>query len=498
MSYLRDLVSYVVNGPELRRIRFDELSPPHTKTAHLFSEIASGSNLKEAGQKIYGISDHSHKLHELKSRLVDKLVDSIYSTSPSASILGNAYLNNFRRFTVARELTLNGHDSGAHLLYKKVFNNAEIHGFSDLAFHSSKEMVRFYSFQEQNNSRREYYQNRVKFHLKNLNAESAVEELHQEILGQHSKSQSRLDKSKLNHLVGITRKFEQQLKELNSFEFVRRTHLCLIMIAELEGEMGYAIKKCYNAISALESRRIPSPSAITSFKIRLISCLTKASRYDEAFEVSEDYFANRPRSLFTHLVLLFYYFILCIQSQSYQKALLVLLEAREVPSFRKLPQNLKQLWTINEAYVHLLIKSGKIDVAKHPEIDARKFRLYKFLNEVPIYTKDKRGVNIAILILHIMFLLEARKYGKIHDRVAALEQYSYRYLRKDDTFRSNCFIKMLIQMPKANFNRIRTERYAEPYFNKLQAMPENEKRQNIEMEVMPYEHLWALALDMLN
>ncbi|MEL6989086.1 MAG: hypothetical protein AAGK97_14835, partial [Bacteroidota bacterium] len=114
------------------------------------------------------------------------------------------------------------------------------------------------------------------------------------------------------------------------------------------------------------------------------------------------------------------------------------------------------------------------------------------------FTKDKRGLNIAILIVHVLFLLHLKKYNQIIDRTEALNQYCYRYLRTDDTFRSNCFIKMLLQIPKADFNRMRTERYAEKFVNKLRSMPLSVSTQSAEVEFFPYEDLWEITLEMLD
>jgi hypothetical protein len=61
--------------------------------------------------------------------------------------------------------------------------------------------------------------------------------------------------------------------------------------------------------------------------------------------------------------------------------------------------------------------------------------------------------------MHIAFLLQRKDYNAIIDRTDSLNQYAYRYLRHDDSFRSNCMIKMVIQMTKADFQPVRTERY---------------------------------------
>ncbi len=137
-----------------------------------------------------------------------------------------------------------------------------------------------------------------------------------------------------------------------------------------------------------------------------------------------------------------------------------------------------------------------VDIYQHkgPE----KFRIKKFLNEVPTYSKDKRGNNITILILHILLLLQQRKYGEIIDRVESLKTYSHRYLRQDDTFRSNCFIKMLLQLPAASFHKKGVIRKAKKYWEKLQSVPLKKANQSVELEIIPYETLWEFVLNSLD
>ena len=49
---------------------------------------------------------------------------------------------------------------------------------------------------------------------------------------------------------------------------------------------------------------------------------------------------------------------------------------------------LDEQWRIIEAYANLLdINTGQV------------FRVSRFLNEVPIFSKDKRGNNIAIIVI---------------------------------------------------------------------------------------------------
>ncbi|MEO6131818.1 MAG: hypothetical protein ABIQ02_08210, partial [Saprospiraceae bacterium] len=88
--------------------------------------------------------------------------------------------------------------------------------------------------------------------------------------------------------------------------------------------------------------------------------------------------------------------------------------------------------------------------------------------------------------------LQRKNHDAIIDRADSLKQYAYKYLRKDDSFRSNCMIKMVIQMTKAGFNPIRTERYTRDLLKQLEAVKLAGSGENIETEIIPYEVLWTI------
>ena len=94
--------------------------------------------------------------------------------------------------------------------------------------------------------------------------------------------------------------------------------------------------------------------------------------------------------------------------------------------------------------------------------------------------------------MHVAYLLQRKDYNPIIDRVDALNQYAYRYLRKDDSFRSNCMIKMVVQITKADFNPIRTERYTKELLDQLKEVKLAGSGENIETEIIPYEVLWEI------
>jgi hypothetical protein len=107
-------------------------------------------------------------------------------------------------------------------------------------------------------------------------------------------------------------------------------------------------------------------------------------------------------------------------------------------------------------------------------------------------------MNIMILVLQILFLFGEKKEDEVNERMEALRNYTSRYLRKNDDFRSNCFIKMFLKIPESNYNRIALERNTKDLFKKLKTKPLEVASKPIEMEIIPFEMLWKMVLESLD
>ena len=79
----------------------------------------------------------------------------------------------------------------------------------------------------------------------------------------------------------------------------------------------------------------------------------------------------------------------------------------------------------------------------------------------------------------------------------ALNQYSYRYLRNDDTLRSNCFVKMILKIPDATYHPERLKRHTKKLYKTLVNTPTDIREQSSNIEIIPYESLWELVLELL-
>lgn len=187
---------------------------------------------------------------------------------------------------------------------------------------------------------------------------------------------------------------------------------------------------------------------------------------------------------------------LYLHSKHYQEAYDLIQEMMSVDKVRRQGKFFIESWKVYQAYVYYLIHTGYIEALEEDQFFSD-FRLARFLNEVPIYSKDKRGMNIPILILQVLFSIVMGKQDQVFDRMEAIQKYTTRYIRQDEHYRSNCFIKMLLQIPAAGFHRKDTERLAKRYTDMLAKAPLEVADQPHEIEIIPYEDLWDIALKSL-
>lgn len=192
-----------------------------------------------------------------------------------------------------------------------------------------------------------------------------------------------------------------------------------------------------------------------------------------------------------------YRFIAYTGLEDYQKMYSLTLEVVNSKNYKKFAIQ-HEYWKVIEAYVQFMIRHGVID----PSLDTsglalKEFRLSKFLNEVPEFSKDKRGLNVSILVIQFMFLLIDQKYDAIIDRTDALKQYTYRYLKNDATFRSNLFLKLLIKVIEQDFHPVAVERHTHKLAARLAESQRDTDFQSNQLEIIPYEKMWEFVQEIL-
>lgn len=206
-------------------------------------------------------------------------------------------------------------------------------------------------------------------------------------------------------------------------------------------------------------------------------------------------FAKTCMSLFNPgtlnwLIFLEYYFLLCLHTKNYEQAGEIYKQVINHPNFAGYPPQSKEKWKIFESFlIYTLPETDKMN---------RKFNIPKFLNEVPLYSKDKAGYNLSIIIAQTILSLKIGDYEKIVARAEALKLYASRYIKKEKNPRSYYFIKMLLVMIQYDFAPKKTEQIANKFFVKLKASQLGMQSELESLEVIPYDLLWPEILKKLS
>ncbi len=454
-------------------------------------------NEEDASNELYDTNPNNPNFKKLKYRLQDRLLNTLLFidvNKPHFKDLQRAYYSCQRALSVVNILFGFNVRGPAVRIAENTIKKAIKFEHTEIILSLSRRLSRHYGAIEGDFKKYEYYKAITKEYLEIYNAEVLASEYYNEIAIYNTTSVGLQNNQEIakkaqeysNHLQVF-------LTKIDTYNFVLFAYSVFWFKDVIAGDYFSGLELCKQAVARVENDEKYPPKLTFLFYSRMLTCYTQLND----FELGEKAFQNALKYVDTSLSNLFIinrtYFFLAFRAKKYQKTFKILQEVKQHENYGKMPRNLQELWKLNEAYVQFFILINKIDVKELDE----KFKINRFLNDVPLFSKDKRGINISILIIQFLFLLQQKKYGEVIDKVETLNVYCYRYLKKDHTFRSNCFIKMLLILPKCNFHRIAVERKSKTLFEKLQSVPLEIARQSVEIEIVPYEDLWGIVMDML-
>lgn len=435
----------------------------------------------------------------LKRKLKKRLINTLFFidiNQPNFTEIQRAYYTCYKEASAVKILLGRFAREPAIKLAKKVIKTAMKYDFTEIVLELARTLRIHYANILGNKKKLKYYNQIIEKYLIIYQYEIKAEELYSNLIINFVNSRSTKpelkSKAKLyyNELRGKVKTHSSYKLDLNSY-------LLFILYFELQNDFKNTLIVCNEAIARFELRpHIVSKTVMANFLFRKLICQIILSKFEEGEDTALRCLDLEPQGSINWFLALDYYIRLLLYSKQLNKAYGIFQIGINHQNIEKQYRGYSEHWKIHNAFFHYLIQIGKIE--KENIKKGKNFRLSKFLNEVPTYSKDKRGVNIPIIILQILFLLEKNKFGEIIDKTESLKTYTHRYLRRNDTFRSNCFIKMLLCLPAASFHKSGVIRKAKKYKDLLKSVPIQEANQSPEIEIIPYEMLWEFILESLD
>lgn len=468
----------------------------------LYDEVASGriTSDEEAMNFFFPETQHrSYYLKRLKKQLHDRLINTLFFidiNQPSYTEYQRAYHTCYKAATATKILLGKYARSAAIQLAERTIKHAIKFEFTDIILLLAKDLRFHYGGIVGNKKKYEYYNNLVASYSSLFNAELLAEDYYTQIMINFTNSTATKPE-----VINLSKRFTSELNELKEHQQSYWFNLIYYNIKTVQYELAndyvQTIQVAKEALAFFEHKKhIATNTALSVFLFKILGAQIYLKRFDEIEESITQCLALIPEGTFNWFLTYDRFMIYLFHSGQFDRALAVYERTSSHPRFKSQLKRIAENWLIHEAFLQYFILMGKI--SKPTKGQNQRFRISKFLNEVPTFSKDKRGSNITILLLQILFLLQQKKYGDIIDRMEALKSYSHRYLRKDGTFRSNCFIKMLLCLPAASFHKKAVLRKADKYWKKLKDVPLEKANQSVELEIVPYEMLWEFVLEGLD
>lgn len=450
----------------------------------------------------YDTPTDSKAYYKLKDRLEERLINTFFFIdiqNPQFSDIQKAFYLCYKNSVAVRLLNGKGFRKVAVRLAEKTIKKSLHFSFTSITIDLARVLMFHYGNISGDRKKFEHYLGIINKQFKILKHELKVEQYYAKIYVKSANSNA-LSKEMVSRVHKFVKKLNKHKNKYVTYRSYYLSNLIYLLDLELNNKWTAVIAKCNEIEESLKKNpRFHSPIALGLLLLHKLQSYLILRDFQNGEKLvvkcSEMLLKDRINWLYLqHLSL-----VMSIHAQKFEQAKETLdLALDHISTGSNFPLQI-EIWKINEAFITYLISIGKIrPIFSQNGKSKSTFRLARFLNQVPIYSKDKRGSNITILILQILFLLKDRKYDVIIDRAESLKTYTQRHLKDDETFRSNCFIKMLLCLPEASFNKEKTIEKAQKYIDLLHSVPIEKAKQSTEIEVIPYEMLWEFVVETLD
>lgn len=493
MDTLSDLIS-VVNKKRLSKIDVLDKTFLNSKNENLYYKLYSGIESgkiktdEAAAQFVYGSHKADPRYKMLKSRLKDKALKSVMLLDAEDAFnneTSRAYLECLTNHNIIEVLIkLNG---TSKLVY-------------DLAKESSRKALKFKFY----NILKDYSYTIASYHVLNGNEKlfkkeelnfrkyTSLAEKEQQAKFLYFKScigfvnqqpiTAKLIHDIENNLIQLKiLKTDLKIMEINFFYYYLAAQYYL-----MSNEINKLIEICDEANNIIDSNKFAyTYNRKISIVIYKVNGLLRLKQYAAGINLinsqSNDVLTV---SLYNWVVIKEIEFKLYLQDNKIQQSYKVFQEVTTNKYYKRQVIQLTEKWKIYYAYLVFIdnyLNSGDY-----------KFNLSKFLNEVPVNSKDKSGYNFAVRVIEILFYAARKQYNLVFAKIDALRVYRSRYLNDNTYKRNHLFLSVLLKAEKSGFE---TKVLQNADWKEIALLRE---RNNIiaDWEIVPYEELWDIFVEL--
>lgn len=500
MKLLKELVD-IVTRQRIEKVNLIDISQEDEPGSHYgkFYNALRVNEIKtdnDAARLFYNTNSLDDKYRQLKSRFKKRLLNYLIFMDVNKSSYSNyakAYHTCNKNLILCRILLNHGARYTFDRLARQTLKQAIKFDFNNIIVPLAGDLMINYSLI---GNKKEYDQLLSLFNRRKLllDAEYECDRLQEQIIINFVASNLKTEKI-LEITTSNIKRIEELNTEFDSYKLNFNLYYIKAIYFQIINDYVNLIEICDEAEQYYEKNLVfYQKTALAKFSLMKMPALLNLRHHNkglEALSKSLTYFTIGQNNW---LMTMEAYFLLTMQAANYTHASEIFLNAVNQPKFKYANPIRKERWKIFYAYLHYIFEVHELDKSLLQNKYIHGFRPQTFLGNTPLASKDKTGLNIAILTLQIQFLFKNGKIDDIFDKTDALGIYAYRYLNKKENSRAYLYIKMLQIAEKKSF----IYKYAYPATNKIHKQLESEvDSYSAEWEILPYDRMWEQALDFM-
>jgi hypothetical protein len=461
------------------------------KEKALFQKVQNGEcqDDKEAAETLYGTTPDDARFKMLKMRLKKKLLNHLFFLDFTNNRFKVSYrheqecLNTIHQ---VRILILNGEYQIAERLLNSALKISVDCEFTYITVTCLELLVVVSS--ETGNAKSFYATKETLTKYRTLAAyEHEAEDLFYVAKLELNKSiQSR--KSFFGQLQSTLKRLRELWTLSQSYNIFDYYYMLTIWFHELTGEFTEIISMATESEQLLKDNSINEKRFDHRYnKYINVYAHLRARSFRNGLELAEQYLDDFDRSTNNWFAFMENYFLLALHAKKYDLALRLYKTVVENDFFQKINRLASERWTLYRTYLYFVNPSAEL---------LKQFSIRDLLTAVPEYGKDKQGYNVAILIIQLMYYLREKDLEALVYRIGYLRKYMGTHLKDSFSDRSRLFFKLLLLTVREQLDPEGCRKKGKGIYEKLQNTPPPGDAY-AETEIIPYEHLWDLAIQTL-
>ena len=485
----------IVNRKRLSKIDVFDKTFLNKDNTNLYYQLYSGienGNIKnddDAGKLLYGTDKSDTRFKMLKSRYKSKLLKTILLFNNDELFnndAGRVYYECITDFqTIETLIKITGTSNLVIELINERYAICQKYNFFDILIKYSYHLTYYYSLKGQ---LKKYYQeqNRFNEYSSIYRSELSARQIYNEIIIQFTSSQP-TNESLLGKVKSCLYDFSLILNEIKNDEIIYLFYYASILYEENVGNLDSINNLCDKIEILLKSNNIISTNTrLLTVHIYRIKAFLHLREYKSGLLIfNKDNSFFPLESSYNWFVLKEFEFKLYLQGNKIIEAYEVYESVLANKFYKRQVEELTEKWKIHHAY--LVFMDSYLNNGDY------KFSLAKFLNDVPVNTRDKGGYNFAIRIVELLFQFARGEYNIIFQKMDGLRGYRTRYLNDNTYKRNHLFLSLLLKAEKEGFDGKAMKKADWKEIDELRKL---NTYIIADWEIMPYDVLWDIFVDL--